>query len=387
MVRDEVSLVPPGLLPTQFAPAERASRAAILEQARQILSMAPSQRTILDAVPSLVLILNNHRQIVLANRSAQETVNRPEAELLGMRPGEALTCVHADEEDGGCGTTLFCSACGAVRAILASQRGLANAEECRIVRKGTAESLDLRVWATPLHLSDEIYTIFSVQDIGDEKRRRALERIFFHDILNTVAGVSASAQLIRNAHVDALQDIPQMLNALTDRLIDEILSQRQLLDAENSELALALGPIDIPDLLYSLVRTCSQRSIAQDRYLRVVQPESYLPLITDATLLRRVLDNMLKNALEATPPGGTVTLGCQRHAMAVEFWVHNAADMPRDVQYQIFQRSFSTKGNGRGLGTYSIKLLSERYLQGHVSFESSAEAGTTFRAIFPLTME
>jgi signal transduction histidine kinase len=57
--------------------------------------------------------------------------------------------------------------------------------------------------------------------------------------------------------------------------------------------------------------------------------------------------------------------------------------MPRDVQLQVFQRFFSTKGAGRGLGTYSIRLLTERYLKGNVSFTSSPEEGTTFRVCYP----
>jgi sensor histidine kinase regulating citrate/malate metabolism len=50
---------------------------------------------------------------------------------------------------------------------------------------------------------------------------------------------------------------------------------------------------------------------------------------------------------------------------------------------QLFQRSFSTKGEGRGLGTYSIKLLTERILNGKVSFTSSMDDGTTFRVLIP----
>jgi len=53
------------------------------------------------------------------------------------------------------------------------------------------------------------------------------------------------------------------------------------------------------------------------------------------------------------------------------------------VQLQVFQRSFSTKGPGRGIGTYSIRLLVSRYLRGTVDFESSKEQGTTFRVHLP----
>ena len=100
-------------------------------------------------------------------------------------------------------------------------------------------------------------------------------------------------------------------------------------------------------------------------------------------LLRRVLGNMLKNALEATPPGKAVSLSCSSDQGTVTFSVHNPKPMPRDVQLQIFQRSFSTKGSGRGIGTYSMKLFTERYLGGTVHFTVSEEEGTTFRVSLP----
>ncbi len=63
--------------------------------------------------------------------------------------------------------------------------------------------------------------------------------------------------------------------------------------------------------------------------------------------------------------------------------MNNPGEMPRQVQLQVFQRSFTTKGRGRGLGTYSMRLLTERYLGGRVSFASSPTEGVTFRAVYP----
>jgi signal transduction histidine kinase len=102
-------------------------------------------------------------------------------------------------------------------------------------------------------------------------------------------------------------------------------------------------------------------------------------IVADQSLLLRVLGNMVKNALEATPPGGTVTIGCEEQPAAVRFFVQNAEVMPDEVQLQVFQRSFSTKQQpGRGIGTYSMKVFGERYLGGKVAFVSRAPEGTTF---------
>jgi sensor histidine kinase regulating citrate/malate metabolism len=57
--------------------------------------------------------------------------------------------------------------------------------------------------------------------------------------------------------------------------------------------------------------------------------------------------------------------------------------MTREVQLQVFRRSFSTKGRGRGFGTYYAKLVAGRYLKGTVSFQSSAAEGTVFSVSLP----
>lgn len=384
---DKINLTPtvPVPLPTQFAPAERADSHTVNTQSARFATLSPQLRVFLDAVPDIVIVLNAHRQIIFANRNTQTLLGADEMRLLGLRPGEALNCVHASETDGGCGTTTFCSTCGAVRAILTSLRGQADVQECRIIQKDTNEALDLRIWTTPLRIDDQNFSIFAVNDIRHEKRRHALERIFFHDILNTVTAISASAEILQDApDIPPNKELLQLLGTATEQLTDEIRSQRELLEAENNELVLNLDRVDVPKLLHTLAITYSQHPIAENRSIHIAAPDTMPPFVSDATLLRRVLANMLKNALEASRPGETVTLGSRMEDHHIEFWVNNPGFMPRKVQLQVFQRSFSTKGKGRGLGTYSIKLLGERYLGGRITFETSSEAGTTFHAVFPI---
>lgn len=95
---------------------------------------------------------------------------------------------------------------------------------------------------------------------------------------------------------------------------------------------------------------------------------------------------MIKNALEATRPGGVVSLNCYQREQTAHFQVHNPGYIPRSVQLQLFSRSFSTKAPNRGLGTYSMKLLCERYLNGRITFTSTHQGGTTFEAAVPLQL-
>ena len=109
------------------------------------------------------------------------------------------------------------------------------------------------------------------------------------------------------------------------------------------------------------------------------------PFDTDPVLLKRILINVVKNALEACKDGGTIQMGSRISDKSVKFWVNNPGVIPEDVQTQLFQRSFSTKGKGRGIGTYSIKLLTTHYLGGEVTFDSNQENGTTFFIMIPFS--
>ena len=370
---------------TAFAPPEFASDDEI-ERQRLLFQNSPLMTQMVDAVPDILLVLNRERQMVYANQSLYHTLGIKTEDIhrvFGCRPGEILKCVHAFESEGGCGTTLFCSTCGAVKAILSSQENRADVQECRIIQDQTGEALDLRVWAKPLVLGGEVFSLFTVVDTSHEKRREALERIFFHDILNTAGGLKGSAELIREANSEELNEFQDIIVRLSEDLIEEIQAQRQLAAAEREELAVHPSAFGTDEILEEIAELYKGHEVARGRHIRIDDETYKGTLITDRALLRRVIGNMTKNALEASKPGETITVGCEADERGAAFWVHNPGLIPPEIQLQIFQRSFSTKGSGRGLGTYSIKLLSERYLKGHASFVTSPEQGTIFKVVCP----
>lgn len=371
---------------TAFAPAERAPK-PVLEAQVSLLGGIEQIGRMLDAVTEMVLILNAQRQIVYGNRNFLQLLGLGDLQqVVGKRPGEAIDCTHACEGAGGCGTSEFCSACGAVGAILTSLQGRPGVQECRIVRGRDHEALDLLVRTTPLMLEGQPFTIFAVTDISHEKRRRALERVFFHDVMNTAGGLKMLGdRLLQKADLPTRGAAAEIAHGL-NHLVDEIVSQRDLMSAESRELVVRPIQVSSRELLRQAAQSYRHYEALSGVTVRM-DPECHdVTMKTDCAILGRVLGNMLKNALEACRSGQGVLTGCRKSDGLVRFWVHNPSFIPRDVQLQLFQRSFSTKGIGRGLGTYSMKLLSERYLKGDVSFTSTPEAGTTFFAAYPVEL-
>lgn len=165
-------------------------------------------------------------------------------------------------------------------------------------------------------------------------------------------------------------------------LFNEIYSQKILMLAENGELVVNKEEFNISDVVESAVRFLSMDSICTNKEILILTNEN-ISCFSDQGIFKRVLINMLKNALEATLSDGNVTIAYFLKNERVTVAVKNSVPMSHEVQLQIFQKSFSTKGNGRGLGTFSIKLLTERYLGGTVHFVSSEEIGTVFTIEFP----
>jgi len=372
---------------TYYAPAGRDSPEE-LQRRTAVVGNAPLLQSIMDAFSAPVLILNQHRQVLAANRGLLEMLGVEAAAVVGKRPGEIAGCAYWKDGPDGCGTTRHCLTCGAVDAIWTSQRSGARAtRECRITLDATLEggAMDLRVTAAAIDVGGEKLTVCTLEDISQQKRLAVLSRVFFHDVLNTAGGIHGYAHLLGDMVAADVRQSKEFLRLekLTDQLVNEIESQRDLVQAESGDLEVDPETVGTRALLSDVQALYSAHAVAADRKIRL-EEVWHGRIITDVRLLVRVLGNMLKNALEATAPGGTVTLGCAEEDRKVVFRVHNDAVMPEEIRLQVFHRSFSTKAkSGRGVGTYSMRLLGERYLGGRVEFTSRVPDGTTFTIRLP----
>ena len=376
----------PAMPATYFAPAGRATRSDVRRLAEKSLH-DPIISAVLEAVEGCLLILNRHRQVLAANNELLESLGlRRMDSVLGLRPGEVMECEHSELGPDGCGTSHQCKPCGAVIAILSAfdHDAPATGECCMTMLRGRErKAVEMRVKATPLRLGREPVVALVLQDVSAEKRRAALEDVFLHDLRNTLTGLSGWAEILEE---EEPSEAASMVVSIASRMRDELEGQHVLVHAEKGSLRVDKRPVPVRDILSSVANSCATLAEATGHRFDIDPCDPNATVTTDPTLLGRVLVNMVKNALEATSPDDPVRLRFELQHDRPTFLVRNPGVIPEDVRLQIFRRSFSTKKQpGRGLGTYSMKLFGEQYLDGHVSFVSTPEVGTVFLITLPPT--
>lgn len=219
-------------LPTNFLPAEMAAPAEV-ERQRAMLAASPLIAATMDGMLNFAMILNRQRQAVFINKPFREFLAANGIDgIIGKRMGNLVGCKHPPESEGGCGTTEACARCGAAQSLAQALKGVEAASECRILSRKIGEDLDLKVSVTPLRHGGEDFLMMSLLDISSEKRRAVMERLFFHDIINTAGGVQGLLSLVEGAAPEEARTYVQSAARASDRMVEQILSQKDLAAAE-----------------------------------------------------------------------------------------------------------------------------------------------------------
>ena len=371
---------------THFAEPERAGEEELASEI-EIVSRSPVISGLLDSISGLLAVLDEHRQIVALNDSFLKMIgiDNP-ADALGLRPGEAVTCIHAKEGPGGCGTTKFCSTCGAAIAIVASLGEDKPVERiCALTAFKGEQTVDLSllVRSQPIKIEGKRFLLLFLQDITLQQQRAALERTFFHDINNMLSSLLGASEMLpfNKNNPDYIKIIQQT----SLRLKNEIDLQKSLLEGDSSGYQPLWREVDTKQIMEELESFYVGHPVAKNKRLLFRAPVTVKSIKTDVSLLLRVVCNMITNALEATDNDREVIIWSAEDNRTVSFCVWNHKSIPKQIQHRVFQRNFSTKEeDGRGVGTFSMKLFGEQILGGEVTFTSSRAEGTMFKFSLPL---
>jgi PAS domain S-box-containing protein len=236
------------------------------------------------------------------------------------------------------------------------------------------------LWQTvPVQIGDQLIGwLAALRDLTEERMleqmREDMRHTMLHDLRNPLTSIVASLdvladepELLQPHQVSLLQIARRNSQRLID-LVNEILDVSRL---ESRQMPLNLRAWSLPELIVDVLQ--AQQILAQDKQITLESraPIDLPPVYADEGLMRRVLQNLVGNAVKFTPPGGSVTLTAELTTMIaaqpiVLVSVHDTGPgiLP-EIQTQLFQKfvTGTQKGRGSGLGLAFCKLAVEAHGQ------------------------
>jgi PAS domain S-box-containing protein len=349
----------------------------------------PAYSAIVQSVPHGVLLIDASLRIIFANRAAAELIGHPPGRLRGVLvarilPRDAVDLLLHDITPRRVRVVETCLSSTAtqtyIRTIKITAGPLLNAN-------GNPNRFRLLV------IEDITAKATLEQQLVDSEKQAAMGQLaagVLHEVSNPLTGLGSNLMFVRNAlPANAGAELAQALDAS----LDQLEQMRQLLGTL-SRLPGRAAPRYEPADLHRVIRECVA-FVARDAERRRVRIETALSPAAarcemDIRLIKQVLVNLLKNAMEAIGDGGRITVRTWHSATEGEadFMLIEVADTgvgiaECDLRF-VFRPLFTTKRSGAGLGLSFCRQAVEEH-GGHIRITSDGKnRGTTVRVSLPL---
>ena len=201
-----------------------------------------------------------------------------------------------------------------------------------------------------------------------------------HDLRNPLQAIAGASYLIRTQTSDKLDESGreslQIINKsldYSDKIINDLLEYSEEIKLQPS----TTNPKAITNHTLSLAR------ISQSvRVLNQTQNEP--TIIADKDKLLRAFLNLVSNAVDAMPQGGTLTISSKQKDGLVEFtFADSGTGMPQDVLKKLWTPLFTTKAKGMGFGLEITRRIIEAH-GGTITADSTLGKGSTFTVRLPI---
>ncbi|MBW2623783.1 MAG: response regulator [Deltaproteobacteria bacterium] len=253
----------------------------------------------------------------------------------------------------------------------------------RTVRARVKNQLELKLAQQELKKQNEIL-------LENARLRDEVEQMVRHDLktpLHTVVNVPGMLMKDENLTADQVEML-QMLEESGYRMLDLINSTLDLFKMETGKYELRSVPVDLLQIVNQIRGETrdlvSSKNISVEVTVRrkpISQSDSFV-VHGEEMLFYSMMANLVKNAVEASPEGETITILFEDEDSPV-VRIHNKGEVPREIRNNFFDKYVTSgKPGGTGLGTYSARLMAET-LGGSIHLNSAEDMGTTLTIKLP----
>ncbi len=369
-----------------------------IETQRDLQRERSLTKAILDTSVTALLIVDADGTISFANERAADIIGRDPDALRGTHYLDTGTLADLDGNALPPPEWPF-------RRILREDTSISGERYLLKRPDGTARSLSFH--AAPLHnAAGRIrQVVYSIEDVSEqvryerdlkaakEKAERAneLKAAFFanvtHDLRTPLSSIIGSAEMLAQHVSGDQQDSVRRIERSSRRLLSTINSVLDLSKLETGAVEPDWELIDVADEVLGTAEIFRPQADAQDLTLTTEVAPNHISAELDPTMLHRITDNLMSNALKFTDAGGTVSLratATDEHVTLVVADTGMGIDdtfLPR--LFESFARGDDAIGQaGSGLGLPITKRLTE-LMGGTIEVDSQKGVGTTFTVRLP----
>ena len=219
---------------------------------------------------------------------------------------------------------------------------------------------------------------------------RELARRLAHELKNPLFPLQLTVENLQRAREQTSEQFDEVFFESTATLRAELENLKTIVSRFSDFAKMPppeFEPVDLNELIRSTVKLFEPQLAPVGR--PHITPELYLDENlprpqADPTLLRRALENLILNALDAMPAGGTLTVRTAQRSGAVRLEVTDTGEgLTPEECARLFTPYYTTKRHGTGLGLAIVQSVVSDH-SGRIEVESAPGAGTTFRIELPL---
>jgi signal transduction histidine kinase len=210
-----------------------------------------------------------------------------------------------------------------------------------------------------------------------------------HDLRSPVASILISANVLNSILEEALPNAepPQNYHKWIQAIEEGVATLDQSLNLLLGELAAEdehSEEFDVGTVLEAVHRIVLAQATKWSISLQTRFPKRAAPLRGHSARLKLALLNIATNAVQAMPDGGTLRLELDVNSHEAMVTIADTGPgIPKKMQARIFERYFTTKESGTGIGLYVAKEIIEAH-NGRIEVRSARGKGTLFEVTFPL---
>jgi signal transduction histidine kinase/PAS domain-containing protein len=239
------------------------------------------------------------------------------------------------------------------------------------------------------HYSKHLETLVEekTKQLKDSERLAAIGQtagMVGHDIRNPLQAIIGEVYLA-NTELSSLPDSEEKTNLLENLdMIKQNIEYMNKIVLDLQDFAKPLNPFAEETNIEKMIQELLKRNGAPANIQTEVKIESDARIVTaDSAYMKRILGNLVSNAVQAMAEGGKLTVQAHREISIVAITVQDTGvGISEEAKDKLFTPLFTTKAKGQGFGLAVVKRLTEA-LGGTVTFESQEGKGTTFTIKLP----